>query len=86
MRLDPCLLITAVQQPGTSSPPFQLKPGAPPRVSSGCAGPPSPTAPVLCHGPILWSHPIGLGDDSPMHAPLQLISPSSPSRTSTEMD
>ena len=50
------------------------------RVSSGCAGPPSPTAPVLCHGPALWSPPSGSDGDSPMHAPLQLTSPSSPSR------
>ena len=27
------------------------------RVSSGCAGPPSSTAPVLFHGPALWSPP-----------------------------
>ena len=30
-------------------------------MSSGCAGPPSPTAPVLCHGPALWSPPSRLG-------------------------
>ena len=28
-------------------------------VSSGCAGPPSPTAPVLYHGLVRWSPPIG---------------------------
>ena len=52
---------------------------APLRVSSGCAVPPSPTAPVLCHGPALWSPPSQLDGDSPMHAPVQLTSPSSPS-------
>ena len=49
MLLPPCLLITAVQQPGTSSPPSRLKHSS--AVSSGYAGPPSPTVPVLCHGP-----------------------------------
>ena len=50
-------------------------------VSYGYAGPLSPTAPVLCHGPALWSPPSGSGGgDSPTHAPLQLTSPSSPSR------
>ena len=34
---------------------------APPRVSSGCVGPPLPTPPVLCHGPILQSPPSGYG-------------------------
>ena len=53
---------------------------APLRMSSGCAGPPSPTAPVLCHGPALWGPPSGSDGDSPMHASLQLTSPSSPSR------
>ena len=49
-------------------------------LSSGCAGPPSPTAPVLCCGPALWSPPSRSDGDSPTHAPLQLTSPSSPSR------
>ena len=49
------------------------------RVSFACAGPPSPIAPVLCHGPVLWSPPSGSDSDSPTHAPLQLTSPSSPS-------
>ena len=74
LLLPPCLLITAVQQPGTSV--FHLGWSAPPQVSSGCAGSPSPTTPVLCHGPVQWSPPSGL---SGAHAPLQLISPSSPS-------
>ena len=50
-----------------------------PQVSSGCAKPPSPTTPVLCHGPVRWSPPSGLGGGAPTHAPLQLTSPSSPS-------
>ena len=57
-----------------------LHPGwsAPLRVSSGCADPPSPTAPVLCHGPALWSPPSRSDGDSPTYAPLQLTFPSSP--------
>ena len=49
-------------------------------MSSGCAKPPSPTTPVLCHGPVRWSPPSGLGGGAPTHVPLQLTSPSSPSR------
>ena len=44
----------------------------------GCAGPPSPTASVLCHVPALWSPPSGSGRGFPMHVPLQLTSPSYP--------
>ena len=33
----------------------------------------------LCHGPALWYPPSGSDGDSPMHAPLPLTSPSSPS-------
>ena len=51
----------------------------PTRMSSGCAGPPSPTAPVLCYGPIRWSIPSGSRGGSLMHAPLQPTSPSSSS-------
>ena len=47
-------------------------------MSSGCAGPPLPTAPVLCHGPALWSPPSQSDGDSPMHALLQLTSQSPP--------
>ena len=50
------------------------------RPSSGCARPPSPTTPVLCHGPVRWSPPNGSGGGAPTHVPLQLTSPSSPSR------
>ena len=52
---------------------------APLRVSSEYARPPSPTAPVLFHGPALWSPPSGWGGSSPMHAPLQPTSSSLPS-------
>ena len=38
---------------------------APLRVSSGCAGSPSPTAPVFCHGPVQWFSPSGLSGVSP---------------------
>ena len=62
---------------------------------TGCARPPSLTAPVLCHGPVGWSLPSGSGGGSPMHAlllhhpplavisivPLSQSSPSSPSRS-----
>ena len=41
---------------------------------------PSPTAPVLYHIPALWSPPRGSGGGYPMHASLQLTSPSSLSR------
>ena len=43
-----------------------------------CARPPSPTTPVLCHGPVWWSPPSGSGGGAPTHAPLQPTSPSSP--------
>ena len=46
----------SMQQPGTSSPPSRLKRSSP-QVSSGCARPPSPTTPVLCHCPVWWSPP-----------------------------
>ena len=72
--LPPCLLITAVKLPV-----LHLVSSILFRVSSACAGRPSLTAPVLCHGPELWSPPSGYGGDSPMHALLQLTSPSSPS-------
>ena len=76
--LPPCLLITAVQQPGTSSPPFRLK-----RYSTGviwmCKAS-STNNSVLCHGPLQWSPPSGLGGGAPTHVPLHLTSPSSPSR------
>ena len=52
---------------------------APQRVKSRCAGPPSPTAPIPCHGPALSSLPSGSADGFPMHAPLHLSSPSFPS-------
>ena len=51
-----------------------------PQVSSGCARPPSPTTPVLCHDPVRWSPHSGSGGGAPMRVPLQLTSPSSPSR------
>ena len=51
-----------------------------PQVSSGCARPPSPTTPVLCHGPVRLSPPSGSGGGAPTCVPLQLTSPSSPSR------
>ena len=51
-------------------PVLHLSWGALLKVISECAGPP-PTAPVFWHDPALWSLPI--------HAPLQLTSPSSPS-------
>ena len=80
MRIaPPCLLITAIQQPRTSSPPSRLKRSST-GVISGCAGPPSPTTPVLCHGPARWPPPSGLGGGAPTRVPLQLTSPSSPSR------
>ena len=44
------------------------------RVSSACKGPPSPKAPVLCHGRALWSPPSASGR---WHAWLQLTSQSS---------
>ena len=78
LLLPPCLLITAVQQPGL--PVLHLGWSALPQVSSGCARPPSPTTPVLCHGPVQWSPPSGLGGGAPTCVPLQLTSPSSPSR------
>ena len=49
-------------------------------MSSGCARPPSPTTPVLCHGPVRLSPPSGSGGGAPTCVPLQLTSPSSPSR------
>ena len=67
LRFPLCLLITVVQQPGTSSPPSWLSASL--KVSYGCAGPLSPTAPVV------FSQWIG----SSMYAPLQLTSPSSTS-------
>ena len=63
LLLPPCLLITVVQQPETSSPPFWLN-NSSEGVTSGCAQPPSLTAPVLCHDPALWSPPNGSGGDS----------------------
>ena len=65
------LLITTVQQPGTSSPPSWLK-----CSSEGVIWMCRATAPVVCHGPALWSPPDGSGGDSPTHAPLQLTFPS----------
>ena len=44
------------------------------------ARPPSPTTPVLCHGPVRWSPPSGSGGGAPTRVPLQLTSPSSPFR------
>ena len=51
---------------------------APLRVSSGCAQPPSPIAPVLYRGPGQWSPLSRLDGDSPTHALLQLTFPSFP--------
>ena len=68
----PCLFITVVQQPRI--PVLLLNWSATLRVSSGCAGPPSPMASVLCCGPGLWSPPSGLSGGSPMHG---LLLPSS---------
>ena len=42
-------------------PVLHLSWSTPLRVSSGCAGPPSPTAPVLCRGPALPSPPSRSG-------------------------
>ena len=78
LLLPPCLLITAVQQPRTSSPPFRLK-----RSSEGVIW--------MCRAfftisscPLAWSctvsPPSRLDGVSPTHALLQLTSPSSPSR------
>ena len=60
-------------------PVFHLSWSASLRVLSGCAGPPSPTAPVLHHGPALCFPPSWLDGDSPMHGLLQLTSSPSPS-------
>ena len=49
------------------------------KVSSGCAGSLSPTAPVLYHGPLLWFSPSGSGGGPSMHGLLQPSSPLSPS-------
>ena len=78
IAIPPCLLIAALQQPGAFSPPSQLKHSSEGVIwmcrafftSSYC----------LCHGPALWSPPSGPGGGSPMHAPLQLTSPSPPSQ------
>ena len=108
MLLPPCLLITAVQQPGTSSPPSRLKhssecviwmcylqsPSGLPDVDLATGdtiyhiglltkrylGKQSNVVYRIPYGPALWSPPSGSDGDTPMHAPLQLTSPSSPSR------
>ena len=48
-------------------PVLHLSWSVPLRVSSRCVGPFSPTAPVLCHGPVLWSPHSWLDGDSPTH-------------------
>ena len=55
---------------------------SPLRVASKSAAPPSPIAPVSCHGPVPMSPCSELGGGSPKHASLQLTSLSSPSHWS----
>ena len=46
------LPVSSSQQSSKQGLPFlHLSWSGPLRISSGCAGPPTPTAPVLCHGP-----------------------------------
>ena len=75
-----CLLITAVQQPGTSSPTSQWSNLL--RLSSGYAGPPSSSARVPRHSSALVSPPTGSGGGYFVHVLLHLMSSSSPSQAS----
>ena len=38
-------------------------------MSSGCARPPSPTTPVLCHGPVRWSPSSGSQETADVSSP-----------------
>ena len=78
LLISPCHLITAVQQPGTLSPSSRLKCSSEGVIWLCRASFTNSYCPL--HGPALWSSPRGSGGDPPMHAPLQLTSPSSLSR------
>ena len=71
LLLPPCLLITAIQQPATSSPLSRLK-----RSSEGviwmCRASFTYTAPVLYDGPALWSPPTGLPKHQQVIFPAQV--------------
>ena len=80
LLLPPCFLITAVHQPGNSSPPSRLKRSSESVIWMCRASFTINSSCPLPYGPALWSLPSGLDGDSCTHALLQLTSPSSLSR------
>ena len=68
VRVTPPFPASSLQWPSNQGiPVLHLSWSVPLRVSSRCVGPFSPIAPVLCHGPALWSPPSWSDGDSPMH-------------------